>query len=76
MQLVYTGNTVNSHLTSTVYTGEHPCQSALSVKLQSNFIEIKLWHECSHVSTVEVIGCYCYFFSALSAAFLATLWAS
>ena len=25
-------------------TGEHPCQSAISIKLLYNFIEITLWH--------------------------------
>ena len=29
------------------FTGEHSCRSALSINLQSNFIEIALWHECS-----------------------------
>ena len=27
---------------------EHPCQSAISIKLQSKFIEIALWHGCSN----------------------------
>ena len=29
------------------FTGEHPCRSVISIKLQSNFIEIALWHGCS-----------------------------
>ena len=29
------------------FTGEHPCRSVISVKLQSNFIEITLCHGCS-----------------------------
>ena len=29
------------------FTGEHPCQSVISVKLQSSFIEIALLHGCS-----------------------------
>ena len=29
------------------FAGEHPCQSAISIKLQSNFIEIILPHRCS-----------------------------
>ena len=29
-------------------TGEHPCQSMISIKLQRNFIEIALRHRCSH----------------------------
>ena len=32
------------------FTGEHPCQSVISVKLQSNFIEIILRHGCSPVN--------------------------
>ena len=31
------------------FTGKHPCQSAISIRLQSNFIEITLWHGCSSV---------------------------
>ena len=29
------------------FTGEHPCRSAISIKLQSKFIEITFWHGCS-----------------------------
>ena len=32
---------------SSKFTGEHPCGSVVSVKLQSNFIEITLRHGCS-----------------------------
>ena len=32
------------------FTGEHPCQSVISIKLQSNFIEITLRHGCSLVN--------------------------
>ena len=28
------------------FTGEHPCRSVISIKLQSKFIEITLQHEC------------------------------
>ena len=35
------------------FTGEHPCQSMISIMLQSNFIEIALWHGCSPVEEVE-----------------------
>ena len=28
-------------------TGEHPCQSVILIKLQSNFIEIAFWQGCS-----------------------------
>ena len=31
----------------TKFTGEHPCRSAISVKLLCNFIEIALCHGCS-----------------------------
>ena len=31
-------------------TGEHLCQSVISIKLQSNFIEIALQHGCSSVN--------------------------
>ena len=29
------------------FTGEYSCQTAISIKLQSNFIEITFWHGCS-----------------------------
>ena len=32
------------------FTGEHPCLSAISTKLQSNFTEITLRHGCSPVN--------------------------
>ena len=32
------------------FTGEHPCQSAISIKLLCNFIEITLRHRCSPVN--------------------------
>ena len=32
------------------FTGEHPCRGAISIKLQSNFIEIALRHGCSPVN--------------------------
>ena len=35
-------------------TGEHSCQSAISIKLQSNFIEIALWHGCSPVNLLHI----------------------
>ena len=31
------------------FTGEHPCRSAISIKLQSTFVEITLRHGCSPV---------------------------
>ena len=36
------------------FTGEHPCQSVISIKLQSNFIEIVLRHGCSPVFLLYV----------------------
>ena len=35
-------------------TGEHPCRSAISIKLQSNFIEITLRHWCSPVNLLYI----------------------
>ena len=32
------------------FRGEHRCQSVISIKLQSNFIEITLHHGCSPVN--------------------------
>ena len=34
--------------------GQHQCQSAISIKLQSNFIEIALWHGCSPVNFLHI----------------------
>ena len=43
---------------SSKYTGEQPCQSAISIKLQGNFIrnfiEITLWHERSPVNLLHI----------------------
>ena len=36
------------------FTGEHPCRSAISVKLLCNFIEITLPHECSPVNLLHI----------------------
>ena len=33
---------------------EHPCQSVISIKLQSNFIEITLRHGCSPVNVLHI----------------------
>ena len=38
------------------FTGEHPCQSAISVKLLCNFIEITLQHGCSPVNSGADLG--------------------
>ena len=36
------------------FTGEHPCRSAISKKLQSNFIEITLRHGCSPKNLLHI----------------------
>ena len=36
------------------FTGEHPCPSAISIKLQSNLIEIILWHGSSPVNLLHI----------------------
>ena len=36
------------------FTGEHPCRSVISIKLQSNFIEITLCHGCSPVNLQHI----------------------
>ena len=36
------------------FTGEHPCQSVISIKLQSSFIEITLRHGCSPVNLLHI----------------------
>ena len=41
---------------SSKFTGEHPCRSAISIKLQSNFIEITLRHGCSPANLVYNFG--------------------
>ena len=35
-------------------TGEHLCRSAISIKLQSNFIEMALRHGCSPVNLLHI----------------------
>ena len=36
------------------FTGEHPCRSAISIKLLCNFIEIALRHGCSTVNLLHI----------------------
>ena len=36
------------------FTREHPCRSAILIKLQSNFIEIALRHGCSPVNLLHI----------------------
>ena len=38
------------------FTGEHPCRSAISIKLLCSFIEITLRHECSPVNLLHIFG--------------------
>ena len=38
------------------FTGEHPCRSAISIKLQGNFIEITLRYGCSHLNLLYIFG--------------------
>ena len=36
------------------FVGEHPCRNGISIKLQSNFIEIALQHGCSPVNLLHI----------------------
>ena len=36
------------------FTGKHPCRTAISIKLQGNFIEIELRHGCSPVNLLHI----------------------
>ena len=52
------------------FTGDYPCRSVISIKLQRNFIEIALRHECSPVNFLHIFrttflrtpygGCFCH----------------
>ena len=37
------------------FIGEHPCPSLISIKLQSNFIEITLRHGCFPVNLLHIV---------------------
>ena len=39
---------------SSRFTGEYPCQSTISIKSESNFIEIALWHGFSPVELLRI----------------------
>ena len=51
------------------FTGEHPCQSVILIKLLCSFIEVILWHTCSPVNLQHIFrilsrkntseGCFC-----------------
>ena len=36
------------------FIGEHPCRNVISIKLQSNFIEIALRHGCSPINLLHI----------------------
>ena len=36
------------------FTGQHPCQSVISIKSHCNFIKITLWHWCSPVNLLHI----------------------
>ena len=36
------------------FTGEHPCRNAISIKLQSNVIQIAFRHGCSPVNLLHI----------------------
>ena len=36
------------------FTGEHPCRSAILIKLQIDFIEMTLWHGYSTVNLLHI----------------------
>ena len=36
------------------FTGEHPCRSVISIKLQNNFVEITLRHGYSPVNSLHI----------------------
>ena len=39
---------------SSKFTGEHSCESAISIKLLYNFIEVILWQRCSPVNMLHI----------------------
>ena len=41
-------------------TGEHPSQSVISIKLQSNFIKIIHWYGCSPINLLHIFGTFFY----------------
>ena len=41
---------------SSKFTGAHSCRSAISIKLQSNFIEITLRNGCTPVNLLHIFG--------------------
>ena len=40
--------------TCSKFIRKHPCRSAISIKWQSNFIKITLWHGCSSVNLLHI----------------------
>ena len=41
--------------TCSKFTGKHTCRSVILIKLLCNFIEITLWHGCSHVNLLHIL---------------------
>ena len=39
-----------------IFTGEHPCRSAVSIKSENNFIEITLRHGCSPSNLLHIFS--------------------
>ena len=50
---VYLGKTVLRICSK--FAGEHPCWSAISIKLLCNFIEITRWNGCSQVNMLDIL---------------------
>ena len=40
--------------TCSKFTGEYSCRNVISITLESNFIEIPLWHGCSPVNLPNI----------------------
>ena len=55
------------------FTGEHPCRSAISIKLLFNFIEISLRHECFPINLLHIFRTH---FSRNSFGWLLLIWES
>ena len=63
------------------FTGDHPCRSVISIKFQSNFIELKLWRGCSPLNLLHIFRTpllrtplgVCFWFSHFQNVFLQTL---
>ena len=47
---------LNKMLKCKHFTGEHPCQSIISIKFLCNFIEMALHHGCSPVNLLHIFS--------------------